>query len=304
VTQGAGGWIAAPVVAAVRAWRAGARASRVSRAVRMRLLLRVAGDVGASAGVGVGSGLAHGLVPFVPEAARCFLPVGETGVCKRKGGSQGPETQRNCRLRKFRLSFWVEAPWSALRGWPLSLAKPGQAVSAAKRTLAEREGPEPHTSQIRVRVMTLFCFVSKKRYRSSWGHGALNMSALIGVDTLLVARSDGEDGPVPFMHRSVGVKQNSLMVSPDELSRDFASGCGTPSRDCFFGEPHRKSLPPHIRRLILRLIRNAVFWLWEICRGAMIELVRHGFRVRRHTSTCHATVRASGAPTLGNRSLG
>ena len=58
--------------------------------------------------------------PFVPEAPRCFLPVGETGVCKRKGGSQGPETQRNCRLRKFRLSFWVEAPWSALRGWPLS----------------------------------------------------------------------------------------------------------------------------------------------------------------------------------------
>src|SRR6202012_647268 len=98
----------------------GARASRVSRALRMRLLLRVAGDVVGAACIGVGSGLAHGLVPFVSEAARCFLPVGETRVCKRKGGSQGPETQRNCRLRKFRLSFWVEAPWSALRGSPLS----------------------------------------------------------------------------------------------------------------------------------------------------------------------------------------
>src|ERR1700739_1143115 len=86
----------------------------------MKLLLRVAGDVVCAADVGVGSGSAHGLVPFVPEAARCFLPVGETGVCKRKGGSQGPETQRNCRLRKFGLSFWVEAPGSALRGWPLS----------------------------------------------------------------------------------------------------------------------------------------------------------------------------------------
>src|ERR1700728_579134 len=108
------------MVTAVRACRTGGRAGRVSRAVRMRLLLRVADDAVGAACVGVGSGLAHGLVPFVSKAARCFLPVGETGVCKRKGGSQGPETQRHCRLRKFRLSFWVEAPWSALRGWPLS----------------------------------------------------------------------------------------------------------------------------------------------------------------------------------------
>ena len=48
-----------------------------------------------AAGGGVWGGLAHDPVPFVSEAARCFLPVGETGVCKRKGASQGPETQRN-----------------------------------------------------------------------------------------------------------------------------------------------------------------------------------------------------------------
>ena len=41
----------------------------------------------------------HGVVSFWVRVAaqRCAapLPVGETGVCKRKGGSQGPETQRN-----------------------------------------------------------------------------------------------------------------------------------------------------------------------------------------------------------------
>ena len=87
--RGPSAGIAAPVVAAGRPGRADAGASRVFRAVRMRLLLRVAGDGVGAANVGVGSGLAHGLVPFVSEAARCFLPVGETGVCKRKGGFAG-----------------------------------------------------------------------------------------------------------------------------------------------------------------------------------------------------------------------
>jgi hypothetical protein len=33
--------------------------------------------------------------PELAKQRRCFLPVGETGVCKWQGGSQEPETQQN-----------------------------------------------------------------------------------------------------------------------------------------------------------------------------------------------------------------
>jgi hypothetical protein len=95
--------------------------------------------------VGVGSDLAHGLVPFVSEAARCFLPVGETGVCKRKEGSQGSETQRNCRIRKFRLSFWVEALLECAEG------------------LAPKQSNEQHRAAMKSRVRTVFSLSSLAR---------------------------------------------------------------------------------------------------------------------------------------------
>jgi hypothetical protein len=89
------------------------------------------------AGVGIGCSHTHGLMPFVTEAARCFLPVGETRVCKRKGASRGPgctELEPLCGGR----GSWAEAPWSAPRGWPLSPAEQGQAASAASCALARR----------------------------------------------------------------------------------------------------------------------------------------------------------------------
>ena len=97
-------------------------------------MFRAGGDAVGAAGVGVGGGLAHGLVPFVSEAARCFLPVGETRVCKRKGASRGTETKLTA--SEISSSFWAEAPWSAPRGWPLSPAKQGLAASAASCALA------------------------------------------------------------------------------------------------------------------------------------------------------------------------
>jgi len=56
------------------------------------------------------------------EAARCFLPVGETGVCKRKGASRGTRLH-GVRSAAEAEEAGAEAPCSAPRGWPLSPAK-------------------------------------------------------------------------------------------------------------------------------------------------------------------------------------
>ena len=50
-------------------------------------------------------GLAHGLMPFVPEAARCFLPVGETGVCNGKGVLRDPKRNEIAAFGNFVCRF-------------------------------------------------------------------------------------------------------------------------------------------------------------------------------------------------------
>src|ERR1700733_4939396 len=53
------------------------------------------------------------------RAASC--PSARPGCANGKGVLRDPKRNEiDCPTGKFRLSFWVEAPWSALRGWPLS----------------------------------------------------------------------------------------------------------------------------------------------------------------------------------------
>ena len=69
------------------------------------------------------------------RAASC--PSARPGCASGKGVRRDPKRNEIDRpTGQFRLSFWVEAPWSALRGWPLSPAKQGQAASAASCALA------------------------------------------------------------------------------------------------------------------------------------------------------------------------
>ena len=53
------------------------------------------------------------------RAASC--PSARPGCANGKGVRRDPKRNEIDRpTGQFRLSFWVEAPWSALRGWPLS----------------------------------------------------------------------------------------------------------------------------------------------------------------------------------------
>src|SRR3984885_8795284 len=53
------------------------------------------------------------------RAASC--PSARPGCANGKGVLRDPKRNEiDCPTGQFRLSFWVEASWSALRGWPLS----------------------------------------------------------------------------------------------------------------------------------------------------------------------------------------
>ena len=73
------------------------------------------------------------------NSASVPLPVGETGVCKRKGVFAGTRLHGAGALAQAEEAGW-KAPCSALRGRPLSPVR-GQAASAAKTLL--REGSSP-----------------------------------------------------------------------------------------------------------------------------------------------------------------
>src|ERR1700721_2035970 len=68
------------------------------------------------------------------RAASC--PSARPGCANGKGVLRDPKRNEiDCPTGQFRLSFWVEAPWSALRGWPLSnrtnnAARPASRASA------------------------------------------------------------------------------------------------------------------------------------------------------------------------------
>jgi len=79
--------------------------------------------------------------PFYCEAARrCFLPVGETGVCKRKGASRG--TRLHGDKRSAGVGSWGGSPLQCAEGLAPKPCEAGQAASAANTPLREGWSPE------------------------------------------------------------------------------------------------------------------------------------------------------------------
>ena len=70
------------------------------------------------------------------RAASC--PSARPGCANGKGVRRDPKRNEIDRpTGQFRLSFWVEAPWSALRGWPLS-NRTNNAARPSSRASADR----------------------------------------------------------------------------------------------------------------------------------------------------------------------